>query len=297
MKRCSVIIIIILMLVVSAVMPASAQNSACGSAAKPRLAAGGTGRVTPGLPNVIRAIPGKGASSKILGEIPGSAVFTVLANSAPQCANGMWWWLVSYNNITGWTPEGDEWGYYWTEPYGTPPACAAAAPRLTIGGQGRILPGLPNVFRSNPWKGSNSEVLGQIPAGAVFAVLDGPRCANNIHWWFVNYNGALGWTGESELTTYWVEPVAVSGGCPSNLPPRLWAGGWGRVLPGLANNLRSEARIASRAVGKIPGDGIFSVITGPVCADGIAWWQVNYNNVIGWTAEGRWGQYWLEPRT
>jgi hypothetical protein len=297
MKRYWVVIITVLLFVVSAVLPASAQGNTCGSAASPRLTIGGMGRVTPGLPNVIRSLPGKGTVSKILGEIPANAVFTMLGNSGPQCANGMWWWLVSYNNITGWTPEGNEWGTYWTEPYFNQPACSAAAPRLTIGGQGRVLPGLPNVIRNNPWKGGDSKVLAQIPAGGVFAVLDGPHCSNNIYWWWVNYNGVIGWTGESELTTYWLEPVSTTGGCPANLPTRLWAGGWGRVLPGLANNLRSGATISSRSVGKIPGDGIFSVITGPVCADGIAWWQVNYNNVIGWTAEGRWGQYWLEPRT
>lgn len=295
MKR-SVMIIMMLMLFVSAVLPASAQSNTCGRAARPRLTIGGMGRVTPGLPNVIRSTPGKGTISTVIGEIPGGAVFTVL-NSGPHCANGMWWWLVSYNNISGWTPEGDEWGNYWTEPYANAPTCTAAAPRLTIGGQGRVTPGLPNVLRSNPWKGSDSKILGQIAAGGTFAVLDGPRCANNINWWYVNYNGVLGWTGESELGSYWVEPVAPNTGCPANLPSRLWAGGWGRVTPGLSNNLRSAATISSRSVGKIPAGGVFSVITGPVCADGIAWWQVNYNNIIGWTAEGRWGTYWVEPTT
>ena len=151
------------------------------------------------------------------------------------------------------------------------------------------------MIRNNPWKGVDSKVLGQIPAGGVFAVLDGPHCSNNIHGWWVNYKGVIGWTGESELSTYWVEPASTSNGCPANLPTRLYAGGWGRVLPGLSNNLRAGATVSSRSVGQIPAGGVFSVIAGPQCANGIAWWQVNYNNTIGWTAEGRWGQYWLEP--
>ena len=297
MKRYSIVIVTMLILIVSAVLPASAQNNTCGSAATPRLTGGTMANVTPGLPNVIRTIPGKGTASKIVGEIPAGARFHVLPNSAPQCANGMWWWLVAYTNLTGWTPEGDEWGNYWTEPYNPSTTCATAALRLTIGGQGRVLPGLPNVIRNNPWKGVDSQVIGQIPAGGVFAVLDGPYCANNIHWWWVNYNGVIGWTGESEQATYWVEPVAVNTDCSANLPSRLWAGGSGYVLPGLSNNLRSGATTSSRSIGKIPAGGVFSVITGPVCADGIAWWQVNYNKVIGWTAEGRWGTYWLEPTT
>jgi hypothetical protein len=151
------------------------------------------------------------------------------------------------------------------------------------------------MMRSNAWKGTDSKVIGQIPAGGTFTVIDGPRCANNIQWWFVNYNGLLGWTGEGELTSYWVEPFSSPTGCPANLPTRLRAGGWGRVTPGLPNTLRNSASIYGTRLGSIPAGGTFSVVSGPICSDSIAWWQVSYNGVTGWTAEGRWGTYWLEP--
>jgi hypothetical protein len=294
-RRLILLVMVLLVSVFAVVLPASAQNNTCGTAPQPRLSSCGQGRVTPGLPNILRTLPGKGWNSQIVGEIPANAVFTVLAGYAQQCANGMWWWLVSYGNMTGWTPEGDAWGTYWTEPYGAPPACAAPAPRLKLGAQGRVLPGLPNLLRSNPWKGTDSKTLGQIPAGGVFTVLDGPRCANNIQWWLVSYNGVNGWTGEGELSTYWLEPLTSPNGCPADLPTRLWAGGWGRVTPGLPNTLRGSASTYGTRLGQIPVGGTFTVISGPICADNIAWWQVTYNNVTGWTAEGRWGQYWLEP--
>ena len=33
------------------------------------------------------------------------------------------------------------------------------------------------------------------------------------------------------------------------------------------------------------------VLSGPVCANGLTWWQVNYRGMIGWTVEGQNGQH------
>jgi hypothetical protein len=77
---------------------------------------------------------------------------------------------------------------------------------------------------------------------------------------------------------------------------RLVVGGQGRVIENLPpNNVRSEPTIGSPRLGEIPGGGVFTVIGGPVCADNYAWWQVDYNGLVGWTAEGEGITYWLEP--
>ncbi len=48
----------------------------------------------------------------------------------------------------------------------------------------------------------------------------------------------------------------------------------------------------------IPAGGVFAVLEGPICTDnGIAWWKVNSNGIIGYTAEGQATVYWLEPYT
>lgn len=76
---------------------------------------------------------------------------------------------------------------------------------------------------------------------------------------------------------------------------RLAFGSQARVVPGLPNNLRAQPTTESALVGEIPGGSIFSVISGPQCGEGFVWWQVNYDGAVGWTVEGRDGEYWIEP--
>jgi uncharacterized protein YraI len=172
----------------------------------------------------------------------------------------------------------------------------ALPPRLQVGGQGQVTPGLPNIFRTQPYRGYDSIVLGEIPASGVFSILGGPSCYEGMYWWQVNYNGRVGWTPEaSNSGVYWTEPV-TSGGCMP-LPSRLIAGQNGRVLPGLPNTLRSQPYVGydSQVLLQIPAGSIFNVIAGPNCSDGMTWWMVSYNGYTGYTPEGQYGTYWLEP--
>jgi len=83
--------------------------------------------------------------------------------------------------------------------------------------------------------------------------------------------------------------------CQGVRPPRLTVGGQGRVTPGLPNKVRSAPGTGAAQIGTIPGEGVFTVIGGPQCADGYLWWQVNYNGLVGWTANGSADEYWVEP--
>jgi hypothetical protein len=80
----------------------------------------------------------------------------------------------------------------------------ASAPRLTVGRTGVVLPGEPNNLRTAPSK--TAEVVGQIPAGDAFKVLDGPQCADGIVWWKAEYKAVDGWTAESGGGSYFVAP-------------------------------------------------------------------------------------------
>ncbi len=283
-------------------MPYSTTPVPIACTLQPRLAAGTTAYVTPGLPNLIRSLPRRGPDSLIFGRIPGTGVFSVL--SGPQCDNeGRYWWQVNYAGITGWTPEGEN-GIYWLAPFGCP---LSPAPRLAPGMQAQVTPGLPNRLRVGP--GTNYETITQIPAGGVFTVLTGPQCGpEGWSYWRVQYGTTIGWTAEGEGSTYWIQPL---GGTPPppvptptpfpvscTLPPRMIVGVAGSVLPGLPNILRSApgTGTTSAILGEIPGGAFFTVLAGPQCGnDGRYWWQVNYNGNIGWTPEGEGNSYWIQP--
>jgi hypothetical protein len=174
-----------------------------------RLSIGTYARVTPGLPNTVRSGAGAAGTQRI-GTIPAGGQFSVIGG--PQCApDGRWWWYVNYRGLIGWTAEGDPRQGYWLEPAAAPGPTCLLPNRLYVGGWGRVTPGLPNVMRDAPGTratGSNSSVIGYIPAGAIFRVLEGPQCGTDNRWWWrVDYNGFVGWTGEGEgSSTYWVEP-------------------------------------------------------------------------------------------
>ncbi len=83
--------------------------------------------------------------------------------------------------------------------------------------------------------------------------------------------------------------------CTGFMPSRLQPGMTAQVTPGPANNFRDAPGLSSTQLGQIPGEGVFFVLDGPVCADNMAWWQVDYQGTVGWTSEGQDNTYWLQP--
>jgi hypothetical protein len=274
----------------------------CPGAMPPRLIAGQQGQVTPGLPNILRSQPGQLPGSVIVGQIPGSGIFSVLAGYAPQCYNGRLWWYVNYNNLIGWTPEAEIYGPYWTEPLNImpPPGRACMTSRLTPGGRAYVIPGSANALRTEPRRGTGSIILAYIPSGAFFDVLAGYESVctiEGVRWWYVQYAGIYGWTPESNFNTYWVAPFTGGIGiCNNGLPNRLTVGGYGRITPGLPNSLRAAPSIFSQRIGYIYAGETFTVLEGPQCDNGIPYYRVQtLDGRTGWTGEGRWGSYWVEP--
>jgi hypothetical protein len=99
------------------------------------------------------------------------------------------------------------------------------------------------------------------------------------------------WTVSAEP----IRDLAEGFTCPGAPAPRLTVGGQGIVLPGAPNNLRTQPSLAGERVGEMPAGAIFDVVDGPVCADGIVWFEVITEQVTAWTAESADGEYYLEP--
>ncbi len=294
-KRFIGVLAVIVLMTASFVPVSHAQSSYCYGALPTRLQVGGQGQVTPGLPNILRSQPYRGYDSVVLGEIPAGGIFTIIGG--PSCYDGMYWWQVNYNGTMGWTPEGSKYGVYWTEPVTT--SCMYVPSRLVIGQLGRVLPGLPNVLRSQPNRGVGSAFIANIPAGSIFTVLNGPSCSNGILWWQVNYNGLIGWTGEGQGNQYWLEPYSVvvtptPNTCYPTQTPHMVVGYTGVVSPGLPNRLRAQPSLNGQFLANIAAGDTFTVTAGPVCGDGLTWWQVNYRGTVGWTVEGQYGRTYID---
>jgi hypothetical protein len=59
-------------------------------------------------------------------------------------------------------------------------------------------------------------------------------------------------------------------------------------------NLRDGAGTGSEIIGQIPASGVFYVLAGPQCSQSYAWFRVEYDDVIGWIAEGDSTAYYVE---
>lgn len=172
--------------------------------------------------------------------------------------------------------------------------------RLEIGGQARVTPGAPNRVRSAP--STSGELVGEIPPGSTFDVLDGPECADGFLWWNVDFEGLVGWTVEGNADGYFVEPVSdipptpVTPAAPADcaMSPRLEVGREGKTTSNTPSRLRDNASASAEQVGQIDPLDTFTILEGPVCFDGINWWRVDASGAIGWTAEGVDGAYLIE---
>jgi uncharacterized protein YraI len=155
----------------------------------------------------------------------------------------------------------------------------------------------------------NGAILTRIYRGQTYAVVGRSGLST---WWQLDVNGTIGWVNGNYVRVqngqnapvrwhghtgdvYPPAPQLPVVQCPGFALSRLTPGGWGRVTPGLPNNLRAQASANSAWVGSIPGGAGFYVITGPVCGYNTAWWQVNYNGIVGWAMEGFGSTYWLQP--
>lgn len=91
-------------------------------------------------------------------------------------------------------------------------------------------------------------------------------------------------------------PVQAQGRC--TLAPRLQVGDAVELTGSRANRLRSGAGLSySVLTMRLQPDTVWYVQRGPVCADGINWYEVAAYDVAGWTAEGEAGAGYYLQRT
>lgn len=172
------------------------------------------------------------------------------------------------------------------------------------GSNQRVLTGSQSAFASSPsFSQDGSELVYVLKerdgSSAIYVIgIDGmsARQLPNLS----GQSDAPSWSSPERLQTTIVQQPASNTrqdapSCGNAPPPRMVVGQRGRVTPGLSNNIRNGPSPDYGRIGSIQAGREFTVLDGPRCGDGYQWWQVNYNGVIGWTAEGERGDYWLEP--
>ncbi len=89
-----------------------------------------------------------------------------------------------------------------------------------------------------------------------------------------------------------------SDACGNAKPTRLWVGGRAYVVydPPYRNIVRTDAGKSYKEVGRLEPGQEMDIVGGPVCANGMRYWQIESARVDGWTAEGDADDYWLAPK-
>jgi len=97
-----------------------------------------------------------------------------------------------------------------------------------------------------------------------------------------------------------ITPVAPSTEAPPVIdcslapPQRVVIGSGARVVPSVGGlNLRAEPN--GSILLTLTGGDTLDVTGGPICSDGLYWWQVNHAGTIGWVAEATSNGYFIEP--
>lgn len=159
-------------------------------------------------------------------------------------------------------------------------------------------PPLPNRVRNTP-SIQNSTVIGWIPPGVTMTLSDGPVEANGVLWWKVQSEGAklTGWTSERDASNFFLGPIEERSLCTHAVRARLHKGD-GVIVQGPTSIFaRSMPGLEGAIIETLAPGSEFTLIGGPICLNGCAWWNVNDNQAgqTRWVAEGQAGHYLLAP--
>jgi hypothetical protein len=183
----------------------------CEGGARWRLNIGGKGHAIDDFqPSPVYLEPG--------GELAEESFYEFTVVEGPVCIDGVAWWGV---NLERNVP--DDVVYWIEEAYGNPAgatfgynvlldnrplsSCSDAMPaNLYVGERGIVRTGLgANNVRSQP--SLSDEIIGSLPEGAVFDVLDGPVCADDLIWWRIDHNALVGWTAGDNGEEYLLDRI------------------------------------------------------------------------------------------
>jgi hypothetical protein len=245
----------------------------------------------------IRTAPS--VSAPWLANFPEPRNFTAL--EGPVCVDDYFWWRIRGHGVSGWVAERSNAMTFIT--FIDPVATAVVCPRplqLAAGEEVELVTGVR--VRGEP--SLAGRVLTVAPLGSMVTIVTAdPTCADGYNWRRVRVTVAgwtyEGWMVEASSTLPDVAFIEITPETVCLLPLALSPGDRGRVTyrDGMPKNLRSapgeNGEILWTLVRAVP----LEIIGGPVCLDGMNWWNVRILSTIpaeGWLAEGGpRGNYWI----
>lgn len=101
------------------------------------------------------------------------------------------------------------------------------------------------------------------------------------------------------ITPFPTIPGTAGDVCPGSPSPSRVAVGMQAVVEpgGVANRLRAEPNPEAEIIGFMPPKSVFIINGGPKCDEvaQLRWWQVQFGDLNGWTAEGEGDEYYIAP--
>jgi hypothetical protein len=215
----------------------------------------------------------------------------VTITDGPVCSDQRYnWWKVKGPGNDGWVAEGTP-SQYFMRPGPAPVGsfCTDVAD-LTVGQQTRLRLGV----KVHQTASIDGLVLTVAPIDSIADVLAGPNCSNGYNWWQIRVVVLnvvyTGWVADGENGITLLEdpnapPTPVCGPARSL---RIGMTGYVQYIDQIPKNMRVAPNIKSEIAATLL-DGIgFTIIDGPVCADGYNWWRIQIlsrPDVTGWFSD------------
>jgi hypothetical protein len=152
-----------------------------------------------------------------------------------------------------------------------------------------VLAGTPDGWIMRSWVTGEAAVAQLVGDQVAILPLD---TTTSMDWQVVGANFVLG--AGADMTPFPATQPPAFTTCPGFMTSRLWPNTFAAITLGEPNNLRDAPSSTGALIGQIPGGEVIAVLNGPQCAENMAWWQVEYKGVTGWTSEGQGDKYWLE---
>lgn len=134
-----------------------------------------------------------------------------------------------------------------------------------------------------------SRTLGIQPSGARGTIIGGPITNGTYTWWNIDYEqSGLDGYGVSLFLAPVPAPVLITPAPVPASPVSTQAIIGSRVRTTATVNVRSTASVFGVRKGEQPQGAVGTVIDGPVSANGLQWWLINYegSGVDGWSVGG-----------